>query len=52
MHKGSARGMGLGLYLVKTLVESYNGEVWVEDRVNGDHTKGARFMVTLPAIQK
>jgi PAS domain S-box-containing protein len=48
MHKGTARGMGLGLYLVRTLVDSYNGSVWAEDRVPGDHTKGARFVVMLP----
>jgi PAS domain S-box-containing protein len=52
MHKGSARGMGLGLYLVKSLVDSYCGHVWVEDRVPGDHTKGARFVVMLPAAEK
>jgi PAS domain S-box-containing protein len=46
-----AKGMGLGLYLVKSLVESYGGKVWVEDRVSGDHTKGARFVVTLPAME-
>jgi PAS domain S-box-containing protein len=44
------RGMGLGLYLVKSLVESYHGSVWVEDRVPGDHKKGSRFVVMLPAI--
>jgi signal transduction histidine kinase len=42
--------MGLGLYLVRTLVDSYNGSVWAEDRVKGDHTKGARFVVMLPAV--
>ncbi len=47
----SARGMGLGLYLVRSLVESYHGKVWVEDRIQGDHTKGSRFVVTLPAIE-
>jgi PAS domain S-box-containing protein len=47
-----ARGKGLGLYLVKSLVESFGGIVWVEDRVPGDHTKGARFVVMLPAIGK
>ncbi len=43
-----AKGMGLGLYLVKSLVDSYGGKVWVEDRVPGDHTKGAKFVVLLP----
>ncbi len=47
-----AKGMGLGLYLVKSLVESYGGRVWVEDRVPGDHTKGARFVVMLPAVEQ
>jgi PAS domain S-box-containing protein len=51
LQRGStkAKGMGLGLYLVRTLVESYRGKVWVEDRVQGDHTKGSRFIVMLPA---
>lgn len=47
-----AKGMGLGLYIVKTLVESYNGRVCVEDRIQGDYTKGAKFMVMLPSIDK
>lgn len=46
-----ARGSGLGLYLVKTLVESYNGKVWVENRVPGDYKKGSKFVVLLPAIE-
>ena len=51
MLKGTveAKGMGLGLYLVKSLVESFDGIVWVEDRVRGDPAKGARFVVLLPA---
>jgi signal transduction histidine kinase len=44
-----AKGSGLGLYLVKTLVDSFHGRIWVEDSVPGDHTKGAKFIVTLPA---
>jgi signal transduction histidine kinase len=40
----------LGLFLVKKLVEDYNGRVWVEDRVPGDHTQGARFVILLPAV--
>ncbi len=42
------RGKGLGLYLVKTLVEEFNGMVWAEDRVPGDHAKGAKFVVMIP----
>jgi PAS domain S-box-containing protein len=53
MLKGTtrAKGMGLGLYLVKSLVESYGGRVWVEDRVPGDHRQGAKFVVMLPAVE-
>jgi len=47
--KGKARGHGLGLYLVKRFVEEFNGRVWAEDRVAGDRSKGARFVVILPA---
>jgi len=45
-----AKGMGLGLYLVKSLVDRCGGRTWVEDRVPGDYTKGARFMVMLPIV--
>ncbi len=47
-----SRGMGLGLYMVKSLVESYDGRVWVEDRIAGDHARGARFVVMLPAADQ
>ncbi len=52
MLKGTnkTKGMGLGLYPVKSLVDSYGGQVWAEDRVKGDHAKGARFVVMLPAV--
>ncbi len=46
--KTKASGRGLGLYLVKSLVESYHGTVRVEDRVQGDYSKGSRFAVELP----
>jgi signal transduction histidine kinase len=47
-----AHGKGLGLYLVRTLVEDYHGRAWAEDRVPGDHTQGARFVVMLPSVEK
>ncbi len=46
------RGKGLGLYIVNTLVRDFHGKAWVEDRMPGDHTKGARFVVMLPAIER
>ncbi len=46
--KTETSGRGLGLYLVKTLVEGFKGNVQVEDRVEGDYKKGSRFIVRLP----
>ena len=47
-----ARGKGFGLCLIKMLVDDYLGRFWVEDRIKGDYTKGARFVVVLPVIEK
>ncbi|WP_424357155.1 cache domain-containing protein [Methanocella sp. MCL-LM] len=44
-------GKGLGLYIVKMLVERFGGTVSVTDRVPGDYTKGAKFTVRLPAAK-
>ena len=46
-----ARGTGLGLSLVKALVESYGGEVSVKDRVSGDFTKGTKFELDLKKVE-
>ena len=39
---------GLGLSIVRAIVEAYHGLVWVEDRVRGDPSKGSVFRVALP----
>lgn len=44
-----AQGKGLGLYIVRTLLDKFGGSVKLEDRVTGDYTKGSKFIVTLPA---
>jgi len=42
-------GTGLGLSIVVKAVERSSGRTWVEDRVPGDHTQGAVFVVELRA---
>jgi PAS domain S-box-containing protein len=42
-------GNGIGLYLVKTLVDNFGGTIAVEDRMPGERMRGTRFIVTLPA---
>ncbi len=41
-------GMGLGLSLVKKIIQTYHGEIMVEDRIKGDHTKGSNFIILIP----
>ncbi len=40
--------MGFGLFLVKSLVDSYKGEIWVEDNVKGDSSKGSNLILLIP----
>jgi len=43
----SEYGTGLGLSIVVKAVERSGGRTWVEDRVPGDHSQGAAFVVEL-----
>lgn len=40
--------LGIGLSIVRAIVEAYHGMVWVEDKVKGEHSKGSVFRVALP----
>jgi signal transduction histidine kinase len=46
-----AEGSGLGLSIVRTLVERYKGKIWVGDRVYADYKQGAAFGMIFPASQ-
>jgi signal transduction histidine kinase len=44
-----AKGSGLGLSIVRALVERYRGKIWVGDRVYKDYTNGTTFGMIFPA---
>ena len=41
-------GMGLGLSLVKEIIKKYGGDIWVEDRIVNDFSKGSNFIILIP----
>ncbi len=41
-------GMGLGLSLVKKIIEKYNGQIWVEDKIKGEFAKGSNLIIIIP----
>jgi hypothetical protein len=42
----SQHGIGLGLYISKSIIEAHGGKIWAENNTN---EKGANFSFTLPA---
>jgi signal transduction histidine kinase len=47
-----SKGMGIGLSLVAKLIESYDGEIRVENRIRGDSAKGSNFIILIPLAKK
>jgi len=43
-------GLGLGLSLVRRIIETYSGKIMVEDRVMGDRSKGSNFVLLIPEV--
>jgi signal transduction histidine kinase len=48
MESGFKVRTGMGLTLVKRIIDRYGGRIVLEDRVPGDYTKGACFMLFIP----
>jgi two-component system, OmpR family, sensor histidine kinase VicK len=44
----SFQGIGLGLYISRSIVEAHNGKIWAENNSDG---KGATFTFSLPMIK-
>ena len=40
--------IGLGLLLVNEVIGSISGKIWVEDKVQGDHTQGSNVIILIP----
>jgi len=40
--------IGLGLSLVKKIIEDYGGRIWVQDRIDGVYSKGSNFILLIP----
>ncbi|MCD1293651.1 histidine kinase [Methanocella sp. CWC-04] len=43
------KGAGIGLYLVKRIVNKEGGRIWIEDRIPGNPSRGARAVITFMA---
>ncbi len=50
--RSRSKGSGLGLYITKSILEKLNGTIVLRDKIEGDFTKGSRFIVTLPLLKK
>ena len=39
---------GIGLFIVKTILDRYGGRLWIEERVPGEHKEGSVLCLELP----
>ncbi len=48
----SVSGLGLGLSLVKKILDIYGATISVENKVPQDHTQGTKFIIIFPEVEK
>jgi signal transduction histidine kinase len=48
MKEGKTEGMALSLLLVKKILDFYGADIWVEDRITGEPSKGSNFIIQIP----
>jgi len=46
--ENNVQGRGLGLTIAREVINQIGGEIWVEDRVKGNSSRGSNFVVLLP----
>jgi len=46
------KGMGVGLSLITKIITFFNGKIWVEDRIEGNHLEGSNFIVLIPEFNE
>ncbi|MFX1571007.1 MAG: sensor histidine kinase [Promethearchaeota archaeon] len=46
----SHSGLGLGLSLIKNILNRYKAKIWVENRISEDYTKGSNFILMFPQV--
>ncbi|MGY5872721.1 MAG: PAS domain-containing sensor histidine kinase [Candidatus Thorarchaeota archaeon] len=43
---------GIGLTLIQQIIDRCKGKIWIEDRVKGNHSEGAKFVILLQLFQE
>ena len=46
-----SKGMGIGLSLVAKLIKLFGGDIWFENRIKRDSSKGSNFIIIIPLVK-